>query len=114
MQPTSDKVCDFCKRPNPYWAYPCADFVMPIIAIGNEVLEVNWASQGEWAACETCADYIESNDLDSLAFLLSGIVATKGQDPSPETEYVHGVLYGATKQLYQSFSNNRKGARVLA
>lgn len=102
-------LCDFCKRPNPTWEYPCKDFIM---------LEVRWGSQGSWAACEDCAEFIEKDCLDELAFLISGLevareLAANGMELNSQTEVYHTILYGKTRQLYALFNKNRKGTRVL-
>ena len=118
---TDNKFCDFCKRPNPYWRYPCRSFAqVPFGALQIKArMDIWWGSDNDWAACEDCAPYIEDNKLDDLAFLISGLeaaryLASSGRELNSETEGLHIIIYGELKKLYRNFSKNRKGSRVLA
>ena len=105
-QMTDDKIyCDFCKRPIVVWRYPCNNFIIP---------EVMWGSVGDWAACDACADYIEKDKLEDLAYLISGLQIMSGNDPTFELELIHTIVYGSLRELYSKFKANRKGSRVLA
>lgn len=98
-------VCDFCRRPVVVWRYPCSDFV---------ILEYKWGSYGDWAACDNCASYIEKDNMDDLAFLISGMQVMPGLDPTFEQQTKHMVVYLNLLRLYDKFKSHRKGTRVLA
>src|SRR5688572_23519745 len=51
-------ICDFCSSPDPAWCCP---------AISFPVFEVKSASEGDWAACDTCAAFIRAGDRTGLA-----------------------------------------------
>jgi hypothetical protein len=57
--------CDFCKAPDPPWAFPVDDFSQELVANDGKVLE--WASTGGWSACETCKELVENNRRKDLA-----------------------------------------------
>jgi hypothetical protein len=54
----STPICDFCNSKNVEWRYPADSFA---------VEEIKYISQQDWAACESCANLIESYDLRTLA-----------------------------------------------
>lgn len=60
-------VCDLCSDPNPVHRYPCEDHIaVPFtpVAPGEEIAG---ASRGDWLACQSCAELIDSGDLKGLA-----------------------------------------------
>ena len=52
-------LCDFCSVHKVTWSYPCKSFVYIPDLI---------ASEGEWAACDTCHDFIEKGMNQVLAY----------------------------------------------
>lgn len=53
---TADTRCDFCFWRNPQWVIPAKDFEYESWAkIG---MPVRGTSVGSWAACDTCADFV--------------------------------------------------------
>src|SRR5688500_8897502 len=63
-------VCDFC-RASPTYEYPCDDFVTEVLGVRKDGSLVKadppQGSAGAWAACQSCHDFIEADDWDSLA-----------------------------------------------
>ena len=51
--------CDFCSAPNTKWMYRAGNYVSEIVDTAE--------SLGGWAACETCKDLVEKNNLQELA-----------------------------------------------
>lgn len=106
---SSTPVCDFCRQPSVAWDYPASDFIIP---------EVKWGSRGHWAACAKCADYIESDKLDDLAFLISGLLAqqdARAKDlAGSDKDALHHLHYYWMRRLYREFASHRKGPRVSA
>lgn len=53
---TTDARCDFCFQPDPQWVLPVNDFPYDnLTALG---LLASYGSAGSWAACDTCADFL--------------------------------------------------------
>lgn len=106
---TSDPKCDFCYRKMVTWRYKANDFVVPA---------VKYVSRGDWAACDTCAEYIESDKLDDLAFLISGLRVLSNPEikamAGSDQEAYHIVLYHWTREFYRAFAKSRTGERVKA
>lgn len=103
------KWCDFCHRTEVNWRY---------LARGFDIPELKWRSVGDWAACDKCAEYIESGKLDELAFLISGIIALshpKVKDMAGvDQEAFHHLYYYWLRALFREFARNRTGERVKA
>lgn len=57
-------ICDFCSTPNPEWSYPTKSFKMDLTKIG---LNIDYYSEGSWAACEYCHGLIEKGLQEALA-----------------------------------------------
>lgn len=102
------ELCDFCHRPLAVWHYPCQDFTYKVMGIQD------FQSKDFWAACGQCAEYIEKEQMDDLAFLLSGLFTIPGNDPTIEQQSLHNVLYGEFRNMYRLFQAHRAGPRVLA
>lgn len=50
-------ACDFCLDTRIVWEYPCEQFIID---------EIDFGSDGEWAACEQCSELIEKRLLPLL------------------------------------------------
>jgi len=88
-------ICDFCNPAQPsVWLYPCKSFVFPqlkgVQAFGG-FLPV---ADGDWGACETCADLIERKQIETLA-------RRCGHD--------HPALISLQRRSLQLFFKNRTG-----
>ena len=61
-----DMHCDFCDTVNPehHKSYACHSF--ETVAIVGRVPVPLLESVGSWMACESCAAFIDANDLDGL------------------------------------------------
>jgi hypothetical protein len=105
----STPVCDFCRRPGVLWRYPATDFIIP---------EVRLRVKGDWAACGKCADYIESDKLDDLAFLISGLLAQQDDRAQnlagSDQDALHHLHYYWMRRLYREFTAHRQGSRISA
>lgn len=64
-------ICDFCNSPEVRWAYPTADFTMPMAG------DQDWGSHGGWAACVHCAALIERGAQEHLAARIGKSFARK-------------------------------------
>ena len=96
--PFDQASCDFCNSCAPPWAYPAKDFEVSIIDRGDgSVLTVR--SQGAWAACEECAQLIESSGEDGLARRASS---------SPGNPPLSGI-----RLMHDQFRAHRDGPRFL-
>lgn len=49
-------VCDFCSQPGPRWRYPAKSFESH-----------SYGSISDWAACDTCHQFIEAGNYKALA-----------------------------------------------
>jgi hypothetical protein len=54
-------ICDFCSEPDVAWRYPVRSFLAYAVA------GVFGQSVGDWAACATCHDLIETGDRQGLS-----------------------------------------------
>ena len=66
MKPT--KVCDFCSLDGPVWDYPCEDFTIRIMGVGEDGgsrIQDHTSREG-WLACQPCATLIDANDRAGL------------------------------------------------
>jgi len=84
-------ICDFCSSPRPTWCFP---------AISFPVFEVNSASEGDWAACDTCAGLVRANDRAALALRSAETFSTKYGVPVDPMIFV---------ELHNSFFEHRCG-----
>ena len=107
---TEIQICDFCSSPEIVWAYPCSNFGITAIMLkrDGEGVHFPWASEGGWAACETCAAYIEAEDWDGLA---QHSVETSPALVAMQDFLVEGEIKKAILKLHAEF-RKRKGERV--
>lgn len=84
-------TCDFCSATGPMWVYPCRSFVLD-----------NHGFKGPWAACTTCAGYIDNEDLYRL---VERCVAS-----SPVT--VRTRLRPHIQRLHRAFFAARRGPAI--
>ncbi|MGE3272802.1 MAG: hypothetical protein AB7P40_28960 [Chloroflexota bacterium] len=65
-------VCDFClmEAGDALWIYPCDSFTM---------IQTQYTSVADWAACDDCAVLIEADDMEAL-------VARRAASPEPHVE----------------------------
>lgn len=105
---TSRPACDFCQANKVEWRYRATDFIAS--------LELRYMSRGDWAACAKCSEYIESDKLDDLAFLISGLQASRNPEfndlAGVDKDALHHIYYYWTRDLYRKFAANRTGERV--
>lgn len=90
------EFCDFCCEREARWTYPAEDFPMQVIRVAGAD-RPHW-SQGAWACCGECAEFVDAGDLDGL------VVCSSGQwDPA-----VRPTL----RELYALFFEARTGPKV--
>lgn len=62
--------CDFCNMDESTWRLPVRSFPLPFSRSIEEALNAEGAPQhmssGDWAACDTCARYIELNQWNAV------------------------------------------------
>jgi hypothetical protein len=59
--------CDFCQATTPRWTVPSESFVFTD--------DPTVGSDGAWAACDRCAEYVRANDRESLVtYIVNGFV----------------------------------------
>ena len=54
--------CDFCSAEDPAWELPARSFVIPGLTLGP----VDNGSNGNWSACDSCAQLIDRNQWTAL------------------------------------------------
>ncbi len=91
--------CDFCSGFNIAWVYPAASFQF-IPGIGSE---------GDWAACEPCAEIIETGDPVSLARHVARLYVEYHELGSADAVE---VMAAALEDLHREFFAHRKGERL--
>jgi hypothetical protein len=60
----TEGICDFCGEPNPHWLIPAVDSEIGTI-ITEERSETHM-SEGNWAACNTCVEFVRKGDRKGL------------------------------------------------
>lgn len=107
LRMAADAVCDFCSRPNPVWAYDCAEFSRPPLLPGMP----STVFSGGWAACHECSALIENaNKRELLDRSISIIFA--GAEISDD-----GLLRQIRHELgitHAEFFRLRRGPRIPA
>jgi hypothetical protein len=97
-------LCDFCSGQPVVAAYPCRDFTISDMPVG---------SKGTWAACAVCAQLIDADQRDALAWravelanrnLLFG---ETGPVPMPADEAL-----ALMRELHELFFAHRTGPSV--
>lgn len=53
-------ICDFCSAPTAPWVFEADSFV------AMKLEGLNLCSDGAWAACETCKDFVLRRDIEGL------------------------------------------------
>lgn len=86
-------VCDLCGDIYPAWDYDCSDFA---------IHEIDFASMGEWAACNQCSELIELGDYEKL--LKRSLDNHEGREHRSEWE-------PRIRRIHQTFRENRIGER---
>lgn len=81
--------CDFCSTPDPPWLYR---------AHSIEFKEIDAKSESGWAACETCHDLIEQNNLPAVAERAADIMCRRHpeydrQETLQDVAYVHARFF---------------------
>jgi hypothetical protein len=95
-------VCDFCSHPSVGWRYPARSFVAYITD------EVAGQSVGDWAACDTCHEFIENDDRAGLAaHSINSLIRVQ-----PEFEIAREELSREMERLHGTFFSNRMGAPI--
>lgn len=107
-------TCDFChQRGGVRWEYPATDFIFGAAAYdvdtGKVMMERELHSKGGWAACQRCADLVDSGYYDTLAFVCAGVdlERTRYEDLRPGQKSVLLTMRGAIS----AFRANRVGRR---
>jgi hypothetical protein len=79
-------ICDFCSSPDPVWRGP---------AISFPVFEAKSASEGAWAACDTCAALINAGDRMGLARRSAETFSAKYSVPFDMTPFLelHAMFF---------------------
>jgi hypothetical protein len=98
----SNLLCDFCSAPSPAWRYPARTFLAYCIP------NIAGESVGDWAACDSCHDLIESDDKRGLAKRSLDELISK----HAESREAAAVLYEELAGLHQKFFEHRTGAAV--
>ncbi len=57
---SNDIICDFCSAPKAPWVFDAESFV------AFKFEEFDLGSEGGWAACDTCKDFVRSQDIEGL------------------------------------------------
>jgi hypothetical protein len=86
--------CDFCAAPKPQWSFPCRDFTLTLP--DGDV----WASNGGWAACDTCKPLVLRKDADALFQRTTGAQAA---------EPLRGILRAASGRQWAAFWSHWSG-----
>jgi hypothetical protein len=86
-------ICDFCSDPNITRDFKTRTFTFSYFPI--------WGSQGDWAACDTCAALVDAGKWDEL---LDRSMLGFYRELTPEELSVIRPLVG---QLHQEFNQNR-------
>jgi hypothetical protein len=103
-------LCDFCNAPHPAWVYPARNF---------EIADHGWGSDGGWAACEDCAQLIESEQYKQLVnrrMVPSGLQQAFKDVPGLGGHLSKRELREIeiqTERLFNKFRRARKGGRRL-
>lgn len=64
----SEPQCDFCDSREIAWRYRAKSFALATTLTFKGITHTfPWGSEGDWAACDTCSNYIEAEDWDGLA-----------------------------------------------
>jgi hypothetical protein len=97
-------LCDFCSGQPVVVAYPCRDFTISDVPVG---------STGAWAACADCAQLIDADQRDALAWRAVDranrnlLVGETGPVPVPADE-----LFAWLRTLHELFFAHRTGPSV--
>lgn len=97
-------VCDFCSSPSIAWDYPTRSF---------QIAGMQWASDGDWAACTDCAELIERGDRAGLVMHCITTFHSQGK----LLDMGAAVIADCTDQLaimHALFFRHRIGERVPA
>jgi hypothetical protein len=97
--------CDFCYDPKPAVLFPAKDFAAPHPKPETDLcLDPGWISSSGWAACDTCAVFVQSENYDGLAkraaSLVPGVPTERRDDPG---------LIDFLKDVYAKFHAARTG-----
>lgn len=101
-----NKVCDFCNSPHIKWEYPA------ISAQVHDYGNIKTASIGGWAACEDCAELIESKDKEGL--LNNTIASFMDYSPFPLPSYAIDSLKRFMREVHGVFWLCKFGERKQA
>jgi hypothetical protein len=99
-------VCDFCSRPRPEWAFPCADFERAVPGLPAGVLGEQ--SIGAWGACERCALLIRTGRYERLAARAIEHVVREHHELAAHRD----VLARELGELFREFAAHRTGEPV--
>jgi hypothetical protein len=93
-------VCDFCSGRPVTWTLECGRFVLPQRGLPPFI------SNGDWAACETCAGLVQhGRPVELVARMCAGIAA----DAAPA---VRAALERIRRELAEAFWRHYTGRAV--
>ena len=93
-------TCDFCTMAAPMWRHPCRTFV--VITTKTSTRTKHYRSIGDWAACETCSEFIRRRQWDSLLDRMSTDIPSITSDPDRQAS-----LREFQCNLLRAFRENR-------
>lgn len=104
VAPLSGALCDFCSSQAVRWCYPANTFALEAY---------QWASVGNWGACEPCAALIEADDLPGLTERCVTVLTPEVERMlgGPEPLDVHQARASFAATLHVAFRINRCGER---
>ena len=91
--------CDFCSSSAVAWIYPAESAA--VFVIGNNVA----VSNGEWVACEECANLIDHNQREKLA-----VRSAETFEPSEGLD--KDLLLSGVRLIQETFWTHRLGAQI--
>lgn len=91
-------LCDFCSNPRAPHTYAADNFIMQELVQGD--MRLTHESVGHWAACDMCAELIDSNQWETL---IERVLNSQGIPiASLERRAIHQVLEGTYARLRES------------
>ncbi len=83
------KVCDFCHSPDPPWFFTLKG---PTTMVGHFADGTQLVDDGQWCACNECADAIEQIEAQTLAERMYRNPAIHKADPDHITRTITAIL----------------------
>lgn len=98
-------VCDFCLERDPAWIYPCESYgtIIGTKLESGDLKAEHYGSVGDWGACDTCHDFIEAGDWESM------LERNLNSHPERLIEPVKSLLKKAIREMWRGFESNRTG-----